>query len=116
MSFSSDAKNEVVKSDLPQDECCARAELSALFRTCGGLGLENGKYSLELITEIADLYSRVLSLTKMLYKDFDNLVLIKEQKSNNIIRYHIVFDAEYTQKRIKSAAYDQQVISILNSS
>ena len=66
MSFSSDAKNEVVKSDLPQDVCCAKAELSALFRTCGGLSLENGKYSIELVTEIADLYSRVLSLTLQL--------------------------------------------------
>ena len=98
MSFSSDAKNEVVKSDLPQEVCCARAELSALFRTCGGLSLENGKYSIELVTEIADLYNRVLSLTKMLYSDFDGLGLVKEERSNNAIRYHITFDADYTQK------------------
>ena len=98
MSFSSDAKNEVVKSELPQQECCARAELSALFRTCGELSLENGEYSLELITELSDLYSRVFDLTKIIYKDFSELTLIKEQKSNNITRYHIVFDAQTTKK------------------
>ena len=100
MSFSSDAKNEVVKSELPQQECCARAELSALFRTCGELSLENGEYSLELITELSDLYSRVFDLTKIIYKDFSELTLIKEQKSNNITRYHIVFDAQTTKKLI----------------
>ncbi len=98
MSFSSDAKNEVVKSELPQDVCCAKAELSALFRTCGCLSLENGKYSIELITEIADLYKRVFALTKMIYSEFDGLGLIKEERSNNAIRYHITFDPDYTQK------------------
>ena len=98
MSFSADAKNEVVKSDLPKEKCCARAELSALFRTCGNLSLSNGRYSIELITEVADLYSRVLSLTKMLYPEFDGLGLIKEQKSNNVVRYHITFSPDYTQK------------------
>lgn len=98
MSFSSDAKNEVVKSELPQEVCCAKAELSALFRTCGELSLENGEYSIEFITEIADLYSRVFSLLKIIYKDFNGLGLLKEQKSNNTIRYHITFDSKYTQK------------------
>jgi len=101
MSFSSDAKNEVVKSELPIEDCCAKAELSALFRTCGQLSLNGGKYSIELITEVPELYSRALALVKILYPNFDNLGLIKEEKSNGAIRYHITFPEEYTESLLK---------------
>lgn len=96
MSFSSDAKQEVVKTDLPENKCCAISELSALFRTCGELGLKNGKYTIEIVTEISDLFARVNGLIKKVYENFGELELIREEKQNNTIKYHIVFPEEYT--------------------
>lgn len=100
MSFSSDAKMEVVQSELPTNKCCAIAELSALFRTCGQLSLKGGKYSVELITELSDLFARVNGLVKKIYEDFNELELMREEKPNSAIRYHIVFPVEISQKLI----------------
>lgn len=98
MSFSSDAKAEVVKSELPQKECCARAELSALFRTCGQLGIENGKYTVELVTELAELAGRVKALTSRLIPGFDSLTLISEERLRHPTRFRICFPQEVSEK------------------
>lgn len=98
MSFSSDAKTEVVKTELPANKCCATAELSALFRTSGELGLKDGKYTIEIVTEISDLFARVNALVKKIYENFDDLELVREEKQNNTIKYHIIFPADITEK------------------
>ncbi len=98
MSFSSDAKNEVVKTELPDKKCCATAELSALFRTCGELGIKEGKYSIEIITEIPSLFARVNGLVKILYDNFDELELYRELKQNGSVKYHILFSTEMTSR------------------
>lgn len=89
MSFSFDAKFEVAKSSLPDKLCCAKAELSALFRTCGQLNLEKGSYSIELVTELPNLFPRINGLIKFIKPEFDELTLIKEERQNHSIRYHI---------------------------
>ena len=96
MSFSYDAKTEVAQTPLPEQECCARAELSALFRTCGQLSLENGNYAIELVTDLANLFPRINGLVKMLKPDFDELTFTKEERQNQSVRYHIGFPAEIT--------------------
>lgn len=98
MSFSSDAKNEVLKTELPQTKECAVAELSGLIKTCGQLGIENGDYVVELITELSDMFARVNALAKMLYDDFDGLGLIREERPNASAKYHITFTSKTTQK------------------
>ena len=100
VSFSSNAKIEVLKSEIPVNKCCVIAELSALFRTCGQLSLQNGKYSLEIITELPDLFGRVNALVKKLYENFNELGLTREEKTNSAIRYHIIFPVEISQKII----------------
>ncbi len=98
MSFSSDAKNEVLKTELPENKTCAVAELSGLLKTCGQLGIENGNYAIELITELSDMFARVNALAKMLYDDFDGLGLIREERQNASPKYHITFTTQTTEK------------------
>lgn len=98
MSFSSDAKNEVLRTDIPQTKECAVAELSGLLKTCGQLGIENGNYTIELITELSDMFARVNALSKMLYEDFDGLGLIREERQNASPKYHINFSPQTTEK------------------
>lgn len=100
MSFSSDAKAEVVKSEPPQKECCARAELSALFRTCGQLGIEDGIYTIELVSELSELFGRVKALTSRLIPSFDSLTLISEERPRHPTRFRICFPKEISQQML----------------
>ncbi len=98
MSFSSDAKTEVVKSELPQKEFCAMAELSALFRTCGQLGIEEGSYTVELVTELSELSGRVQALVSKLIPDFNDLTVLSEERPRHPTRFRICFPKEVSQK------------------
>ena len=100
MSFSFDAKSEVVQSELPESACCAKAELSALLRTCGQLSLNinTKQFSIELVTELPNLFTRVNNLIKIIYPDFSELTLIQEEKQNHTIRYQLEVPEEWTKK------------------
>lgn len=98
MSFSSNAKNEVLQSEIPSERACAIAELSGLLKTCGQLGIENQHYTIELITELPEMFARVNGLAKRIYDDFDGLGLVREEKQNSNFKYHIIFSAKTTEK------------------
>ncbi len=98
MSFSSDAKVEVIKSELPINRDCVIAELAALFRTCGEISLIKEKYSLELVTELPELFARANGLIKKVYAGFDDLGFVREERSNGSVRYHILFPPEISAK------------------
>lgn len=98
MSFSSDAKNEVVQSAIPENVCCCRAQLSAIIRTCGMLALNNKQYYVVLNTEIFGLFDRVADLLKKIYDVEDVLVLKQEETTNHNIRYSIEFPLDLSQK------------------
>lgn len=99
MSFSYDAKFEVAESDLPQGECCVKAELGGLLRTCGTIEeSEAGGYKIEFVTEIKNLRKRLNALLKRLYPDCPDLEVVVEEKLNHTMRYHIIVPADYTDK------------------
>lgn len=91
MSFSFDAKTEVSKTDLPSKQCCAKAELSALIRTCGSLNFDiaTKQYSIEFVTDLPTLFPRINGLIKMIVPDFNGLTLMEEERQNHMPRFHI---------------------------
>ncbi len=90
MSFSYDAKFEVADSELPQKDCCARAELGGLLRTCAEIsGDENSGYKIEFITELKNLYKRISALVSRIYPNSSDLDFSSEERLNHIIKYHI---------------------------
>ena len=98
MSFSLDAKAEVVQSPLPEKDCCAKAMLCGILRTCGNLSIKNGQYYMQVSTEIEDLFGVLEQLIKRLYNIQDALSLQKEQKQNHTIRYTISINEELSDK------------------
>lgn len=86
MSFSYDAKFEVAESDLPLEECCSRAELAGIVRTCGKI---EDDYAITLTTEIENLFKRVNGLIKQLYNNDCDLKYSKLEKPNHTIKYII---------------------------
>jgi len=98
MSFSFDAKNEVVLSPLPENICCCKAQLSALIRTCGTLMLVNKHYQLQLNTELPNLFDRVSGLIEKIYQKKDILILKEEERVNHMPRYLIDFPVEFSEQ------------------
>ncbi len=98
MSFSYDAKFEVAESDLPSEECCARAELAGIVRTCGRI---EDDYSINLVTEIENLYKRVCGLIKLLYKQENVLSLTQNERPNHAIRFQIAIPQILSEQILK---------------
>ncbi len=99
MSFSYDAKYEVADSELPQNECCVKAELGGLLRTCAEIsGDDETGYKVEFITELKNLYKRISWLFAKLYPDSPELVLDSEVRSTHIVKYHINVPSDYTRQ------------------
>ena len=62
MSFASETKKELVQ--IQSDDCCAKAELSALIRMNGVISLSNKGLVLDFATENAAIARRTLQLIK----------------------------------------------------
>lgn len=99
MSFSYDAKYEVADSELPQNDCCVRAELGGLLRTCSEItGSEETGYTIEFVTELKNLYKRISLLLSRLYTDMPELELNIEERPNHIQKYHIIIPNSQTKQ------------------
>lgn len=66
MSFSTDAKLEVLRKEIAND-CCAMAFLSGLIKSAGQLGLSRNGMVVEVYTDLEELYDKVAKLTKQFY-------------------------------------------------
>ena len=84
MSFASETKKELVQ--IQSDDCCAKAELSALIRMNGVISLSNKGLVLDFATENAAIARRTLQLIKQLFDtEVDILSRKKMQlKKNNV--------------------------------
>lgn len=80
MSFASETKNELI--NLKTDNCCARAELSALIRINGVITISQGNLALDYQTQNAAIARRVVKLIKQLYGIDVNLLTRKRMKLN----------------------------------
>ncbi len=99
MSFSYDAKYEVADSELPQNDCCVKAELGGLLRTCAEVaGNEDEGYRIEFITELKNLFKRISLLLSRIYTEVPELNLVVEERPNHILKYHITIPSGLTRQ------------------
>ena len=84
MSFASETKKELVQ--IQSDDCCAKAELSALIRMNGVISLSNKGLVLDFATENAAIARRTLQLIKQLFDTEVDLLSRKKMqlKKNNV--------------------------------
>lgn len=96
MSFAYNAKLEVLKQKIEND-CCSIAFLSAIIKCSGQLGItENGKYAVEIFTEIEDLYECVNDVIEQYYGRECTLEVAEETNISKAIRYRITMPEDIT--------------------
>ncbi|WP_068777198.1 DNA-binding protein WhiA [Paenibacillus sp. FJAT-26967] len=84
MSFAAQTKKELTL--IEADDCCEKAELSALIRMNGSVQLTNQRVVLDISTENAAIARRIYSLLKKRYKIHMELLVRKKMrlKKNNV--------------------------------
>lgn len=85
MSFASETKKEMTQVEV--DDCCGKAELSALIRMNGTISFSNRQLSLDIQTENAAIARRIYTLLKRFYRSYPVELLVRKKmrlKKNNI--------------------------------
>ncbi|MBT2583701.1 DNA-binding protein WhiA [Planococcus sp. ISL-109] len=85
MSFASETKKEMTQIEV--DDCCGKAELSAMIRMNGTLSFSNRQLSLDIQTENAAIARRIYTLLKRFYKAYPVELLVRKKmrlKKNNV--------------------------------
>ncbi|MBZ5202499.1 DNA-binding protein WhiA [Planomicrobium chinense] len=85
MSFASETKKEMTQVEV--DDCCGKAELSALIRMNGTLSFSNRQLSLDIQTENAAIARRIYTLLKRFYRAYPVELLVRKKmrlKKNNV--------------------------------
>lgn len=85
LSFASETKKEMTQVEV--DECCGKAELSALIRMNGTLSFSSRQLSVDIQTENAAIARRIYTLIKRFYPPYPIELLVRKKmrlKKNNI--------------------------------
>ncbi|TAA71950.1 DNA-binding protein WhiA [Planococcus salinarum] len=85
MSFASETKKEMTQVEV--DECCGKAELSALIRMNGTLSFSSRQLSVDIQTENAAIARRIYTLLKRFYPPYPIELLVRKKmrlKKNNV--------------------------------
>ena len=88
MSFTSSIKKEISQKEL--EDCCKRAQLSALIQLTSSLSLGNRRMQLIVRSENPTTAKRVVYLLKKLYKAETELTVVKKTnlRKNNVYTTH----------------------------
>lgn len=97
MSFSTNAKLEVLREEV-RDDCCALAFLSAIIKGSGQLEITNGKKQINIYTEIKELYPFINVIMNQYYGVDCLLKTAEESLAFKTIRYKICVPPTITDK------------------
>lgn len=85
MSFASETKKEMTQ--IESDDCCGKAELSAMIRMNGTLSFSDRQLSLDIQTENAAIARRIYTFLKRFYPAYAVELLVRKKmrlKKNNV--------------------------------
>lgn len=101
MSFSTNAKMEVLKSPIDND-CCSIAFLSAIIKCSGELSI-SGKHEIkvEIFTELKDLYNKIKNIIEQYYGKDCEMSLLEDSNINKSTRYKITLPSDITNQLLK---------------
>ncbi|MGN0961884.1 MAG: DNA-binding protein WhiA [Christensenellales bacterium] len=101
MSFATDAKLEVLKSEIDND-CCAIAFLSAIIKCSGELSISaNHQIKVEIYTELKDLYNKIKKVIEQYYGKECEINLMEETNISKASRYKITLPYDITNQLLK---------------
>lgn len=101
MSFSTDAKLEVLNGNIEND-CCSIAFLSAIIKCSGELSISSGhKISVSIFTEIPSLYDKIKKIIEEYYKIDCEITLLEDTNISKSNRYKISLPSSITNQLLK---------------
>ena len=94
MSFTSSIKNEIANKEI--DDCCKRAQLSALIQLTSSLSIHNKQMQLIVRSENPTTAKRIVFLLKKIYKADTELLVAKKTnlRKNNVYTVNVNEDAK----------------------
>ncbi len=101
MSFSTNAKMEVLKSPIDND-CCAIAFLSAIIKCSGELSISsNHEIKVEIYTELKDLFEKIKCIIEQYYGKECEMTLLEDNNINKSTRYKVTLPSDITNQLLK---------------
>jgi len=101
MSFATDAKLEVLKSQIDND-CCSIAFLSAIIKCSGELSMSaNHESKVEIYTEIKELFDKIKVIIEQYYGKECKMSLMEDTNISKSSRYKITLPSEITEQLLK---------------
>lgn len=101
MSFATDAKQEVLKTEIDND-CCAIAFLSAIIKCSGELSISaNHQIKVEIYTELKELYDKIKAVIEQYYGKECEIHLMEETNISKNNRYKITLPHDITDQLLK---------------
>ena len=101
MSFASEVKKEIMRTDFEKD-CCCRAELCAIICFCGSVSYEEGQPKLRVATESAAAAKRCFALLKRSFGITGGVETKKSRAGRGGYSYVLEFDKGDITKEILS--------------
>lgn len=97
MSFAHEVKNEVLEAPI-ENECCKLAFLSAVIHSCGELSKNGETQTVELRTDIENVYPKVNDCLKTLYGEYAEMHIDTDSNINKAVRYVISLPSNLTSR------------------
>lgn len=98
MSFSRESKIEILKKDIPENDCCMFAFLSGLFHSSGEIAKSNGKYIASFVTDVPEVYDYVNRIIHKLYGDWLEIEIEDDYVINKTTYYRISISKENSER------------------
>lgn len=108
MSFSRDAKLQILSLDPPTD-CCGQAFLCGLFHASGEIEISGGVRRAYILTDIQEIYEFANKVLHSLYGDFLELEIEDDYKINKTVYYRITLPLEQTDSILKDLGFINEV-------
>lgn len=101
MSFSNEAKLEVLRSPIDSD-CCAIAFLSAIIKCSGELSISsNHQIKVEIFTEVPEIFDKIKGIIEQYYGKECQMTMIENTNISKSSRYKITLPSDITDQLLK---------------
>ncbi len=101
MSFSANAKMEVLKSEIEND-CCSIAFLSAIIKCAGELSISaNHHIKVEIFTEIPEIFDKIKHIIEQYYGKECEMTMVENTNISKSSRYKITLPYDITDQLLK---------------
>ena len=98
MSFSKESKVDILKNDIPDNDCCMFAFLSGLFHSCGEISKTKGKFVASFVTDVHSVYDYINKIIHKLYGDYLDLEIEDDYIINKTTYYRISISPENSER------------------